>query len=305
MKNYLFIIRSYNDIDHFTPILDYILENKMATVHLFSSVPLQLILPNENLEYLKNKYKIEPSYLLQSEGNGLIKFIERTYVGLLQFNTKTLLPKYISIFLNHFIKRMRLWLRKLNEKKLTKNIDDLYDNIRPNLLIYDWTDPSLFPYKQLLAKAKLSGIPTVSIPHGLNVFLNPIMERIRQKHICKNQIQKGMSGMKNLVKKFKNGTSIALMIDQRVSEGIKIKFFEKKAFTTTIPAQFAKKYKTKIVPVYIERLKNDEFKIKFQEPIVFGENESIDTITENLNKIIEKMILNNPGQWIWTHDRWK
>ena len=131
------------------------------------------------------------------------------------------------------------------------------------------------------------------------------MEKIRQKYICKNQIQKGLSGMKNLVKKFKNGSSIALMIDQRVSEGIKSNFFEKKAFTTTIPAQFVKKYNTKIVPVYIERLKNDEFVIKFQEPLVFNEIESIETITSNLNKIIEKMILNNPEQWIWTHNRWK
>ena len=111
--------------------------------------------------------------------------------------------------------------------------------------------------------------------------------------------------MKNLLKKFKNGTSIALMIDQRVSEGIKSDFFEKKAFTTTIPAQFVKKYNAKIVPVYIKRLKNNEFVIRFQEPLIFNEIESIETITNNLNKIIEKMILNNPEQWIWTHNRWK
>ena len=194
---------------------------------------------------------------------------------------------------------------KISRKISIENIDIL-KKIKSN------SEPVIFisghfnNFEFMAMQIEKNGIDLAAIYRPLNnVFLNPIMERIRQKHICKNQIQKGMSGMKNLVKKFKNGTSIALMIDQRVSEGIKIKFFEKKAFTTTIPAQFAKKYKTKIVPVYIERLKNDEFKIKFQEPIVFGENESIDTITENLNKIIEKMILNNPGQWIWTHDRWK
>ena len=194
---------------------------------------------------------------------------------------------------------------KISRKISIENIDIL-KKIKSN------SEPVIFisghfnNFEFMAMQIEKNGIDLAAIYRPLNnVFLNPIMERIRQKHICKNQIQKGMSGMKNLVKKFKNGTSIALMIDQRVSEGIKINFFEKKAFTTTIPAQFAKKYKTKIVPVYIERLKNDEFKIKFQEPIVFGENESIDTITENLNKIIEKMILNNPGQWIWTHDRWK
>ena len=28
-------------------------------------------------------------------------------------------------------------------------------------------------------------------------------------------------------------------------------------------------------------------------------------ITIKINKVIEKMIVRNPGQWIWTHGRWK
>ena len=41
------------------------------------------------------------------------------------------------------------------------------------------------------------------------------------------------------------------MIDQRVSEGIKVDFFNRKALTTTIPAQLIKKYKLNVVPVHI------------------------------------------------------
>ena len=131
------------------------------------------------------------------------------------------------------------------------------------------------------------------------------MENIRKKYICPNQIQKGISGMKSLLKMFKNKTSIALMIDQRVSEGISCDFFENKALTTTIPAQFVKKFNAKIIPVYIERLKNNGFKIKYHNPIVFEDNASIETITLKLNQELEKMILKNPDQWIWTHNRWK
>ena len=43
------------------------------------------------------------------------------------------------------------------------------------------------------------------------------------------------------------------MIDQRVSEGENVIFFNKEALTTTIPAQFVKKYNCKVVPIYIER----------------------------------------------------
>jgi len=108
-----------------------------------------------------------------------------------------------------------------------------------------------------------------------------------------------------LLKEFKSGTSIALMIDQRVSEGVKCDFFGKKALTTTIPAQFIKKFDVAVVPIHIERLIDDNFKIKIFNNIQFSNNESVEKITLELNKILEKMIEKNPKQWIWTHNRWK
>ena len=138
-----------------------------------------------------------------------------------------------------------------------------------------------------------------------NKFLNPIMERIRKKYICKKQIKKGISGTKELLKEFKNGTSIALMIDQRVSEGIKSDLFGKEALTTTIPAQFIKKFNASVVPIYIERSIDDTFKLKIYESIKFSNDETVNDITKNLNQILEKMIMANPDQWIWTHNRWK
>ncbi len=138
-----------------------------------------------------------------------------------------------------------------------------------------------------------------------NFFLNPIMENIRKKYICKKQIKKGISGLKELLLNYKKGSSIALMIDQRVSQGIRSNLFNKKALTTTIPAQFVKKFNTKIVPVYIEREKNNNFRIKFFEPLKFKNESSIEDITSELNKVLEEMINKNPDQWIWTHDRWK
>jgi KDO2-lipid IV(A) lauroyltransferase len=151
-----------------------------------------------------------------------------------------------------------------------------------------------------------SGIDLAAIYRPLNnKFLNPIMEYIRKKHICKKQIKKGISGTKEILQNFKNGSSIALMIDQRVSQGIKSNLFNKEAFTTTIPAQFVKKFNTKIVPIYIERIMDNNFRLKIYEPLKFEKNDSLETITLNLNKILEKMIAKNPEQWIWTHNRWK
>jgi KDO2-lipid IV(A) lauroyltransferase len=138
-----------------------------------------------------------------------------------------------------------------------------------------------------------------------NPFLNIIMESIRKNYICKNQIKKGKGGIRDLLNLFKKKFSVALMIDQRVSEGDDVKLFNRPAKTTTIPAQLVKKYGCRIVPVYIERIKNINFKLYFSEPIKFDDKLSLKQITLELNKILEKMILKNPDQWIWSHDRWK
>tara|TARA_Y100000996_G_scaffold227701_1_gene179023 strand:- start:445 stop:1185 length:741 start_codon:yes stop_codon:yes gene_type:complete len=151
-----------------------------------------------------------------------------------------------------------------------------------------------------------AGIDLTTIYRPLNnIFLNPLMERIRKKYICKKQIKKGIAGTKELLQNFKNGSSIALMIDQRVTEGVMSDFFGQKARTTTIPAQFVKKFNAKIVPVYIQRFDNNKFKLEFDNIIEFKSDETLDAITLKLNKILEEMILKNPDQWIWTHNRWK
>ena len=138
-----------------------------------------------------------------------------------------------------------------------------------------------------------------------NIFLNKIMERIRKKYICKYQIKKGIGGLKNLIKLKKKNFSTALMIDQRVSEGILSNFFGEKAFTTTIPAQLIKKFNIPVVPVYIERTKDIKFKIIIEKPIYFSKDDTIQEITDELNKILEAMIIKKPEQWIWSHNRWK
>ena len=82
-------------------------------------------------------------------------------------------------------------------------------------------------------------------------------------------------------------------------------FFNNKALTTTIPAQFVKKFNCKIVPIYIERKNGHEFQLEIFKPIEFSQSENIENITLYLNQILEKMVKKNPEQWIWTHDRWK
>jgi Kdo2-lipid IVA lauroyltransferase/acyltransferase len=138
-----------------------------------------------------------------------------------------------------------------------------------------------------------------------NFFLNPFMEYLRKKYICKNQIKKGIAGVREAIEFIKKNHSIALMIDQRVSEGEKLNFFNKPALTTTLPAQLSIKYNLGIIPIFIQRDEHNKFKIEFQSEIKPNHYKNKFELTNELNKILEKMIMRNPNQWIWTHDRWK
>jgi len=142
-----------------------------------------------------------------------------------------------------------------------------------------------------------------------NIFLNPLMEYLRKRFVCKNQIKKGVSGIRECMNYLNKNYSIALMVDQRVSEGKRLPFFKRGALTTTLPAQLALKYKFDIIPVYISRNKDNSFEMELHNPIKTSGKESSEKnkidISLKINKIIEEMILRNPGQWIWTHNRWK
>ena len=161
-------------------------------------------------------------------------------------------------------------------------------------------------FELMAMQIEKSGIDLAAVYRPLNnIFLNSTMEQIRKKYICKTQIKKGLSGVREILKLFKNNCSIAMMIDQRVTEGIKINFFGKPAFTTSIPAQLVKKFNCPIVVIYIERKNKIDFEITINKPIYFDKNENLEKISEDLNLRLEKMISNNPEQWIWSHNRWK
>ena len=161
-------------------------------------------------------------------------------------------------------------------------------------------------FELMAMQIEKSGINMGAIYRPLNnIFLNKIMELIRVKYICKNQIKKGMPGIRQIIELFKKKHSIALMIDQRVSEGINSNLFGRQALTTTIPAQMVKKFDCDVVPIYIERVNKFSFKMKVFEPMTFNKEDSLENITNHLNNWLEKMIRNNPSQWIWSHNRWK
>ena len=218
--------------------------------------------------------------------------------------TKLMWNNYGRIFSEYvFIKNFRLG--KLGNKIEIKGVDILEEIKKSNKQVV-FISGHLSNFELMALSLEKSGIKLAAIYRPLNnIFLNRIMETIRKKYICKKQIKKGIGGLKELISLKKKNYSTALMIDQRVSEGILSNFFNQKALTTTIPAQLVKKFNIPVVPVYIERIGDISFKITIDNPIKFSKNDTIENITNELNLILEKMIMKKPEQWIWSHNRWK
>ena len=218
--------------------------------------------------------------------------------------TRSMWNNYGRLFAEYmFIKDFRYG--KLN-KKIQIQGQDILDEIKKSKKQVVFVSGHFSNFELMAMYLEKTGIELSAIYRPLNnIFLNRIMEGIRKKFICKYQIKKGIGGLKKLISLKKNNFSTAMMIDQRVSEGILSNLFNKEALTTTIPAQLVKKFNIPVVPVYIERIKDLNFKIVVHDPILFSNEDSIKNITLKLNQILERMILKKPEQWIWSHNRWK
>ena len=203
-----------------------------------------------------------------------------------------------------------LYMKNFRNGNLSKNIsiegEDILLNIKNQNQKVVFVSGHFSNFELMAMQIDKIGIKIAAIYRPLNnIFLNKFMERIRKKYICNNQIKKGIGGLKELIKLNNQGFSTALMIDQRVSQGVKSNFFNEKAFTTIIPAQLIKKFNMPVVPIFIERYEGIKFKMKVLKPIHFSNEDTIENITNELNKILEKMILASPYNWIWSHNRWK
>ena len=218
--------------------------------------------------------------------------------------TKQMWNNYGRVFAEY------IFIKDFREGKLGSSIliegQEIIDDIVKNKKQVIFISGHVANFELMAMHLEKSGINLSTIYRPLNnIFLNSKMEDIRKNYICKNQIKKGLGGIKNLIGLINKNFSTALMIDQRVSEGIFSDLFNEKALTTTIPAQLIKKFNMPIVPVRIERIEDIKFKITISNEINFDKNTSVQEITDKLNIILEKMILKRPEQWIWSHNRWK
>ncbi|MDE0808597.1 MAG: lauroyl acyltransferase [Alphaproteobacteria bacterium] len=160
-------------------------------------------------------------------------------------------------------------------------------------------------------------LPRMAEPNGVklhNIYraMNaPLADKILRQSAGRHEdelIPKGPSGAMRLARIMRNRGHIAMLVDQKLNEGIDVPFFSRPAKTAPAIAVFALKYRCPVVPVRIERLGGARFRVTFWPPITLpnsGDREA-DTLTimTEINTWLEGWIRDTPGQWLWLHRRW-
>ena len=235
----------------------------------------------------------------------IIQNLERINKNLDNNNKEKVIEKMWSNYGKTFIEYVHLnYFRKNSNHIEIVNKDIIKDLIKNNKKAI-FISGHFANYELMSMELTKLNLKLATIYRPLNnIFLNPFMVYLRKKFVCKNQIKKGLNGVKHSLNYMKKNYSIALMVDQRLSEGVRLPFFNELASTTSLPAQLAIKFKCDIIPIYISRKDDDKFKMEIMKPIKINSNKK-DEITKQINEVLEKLIIRDPSQWILTHNRWK
>ena len=121
-------------------------------------------------------------------------------------------------------------------------------------------------------------------------------------------IPKGGAGSRRLIEVMKSAGHVAIMIDQKMNDGISVPFLGREAMTAPAVARLALKYACPVVAGHIERLNGAHFRAILEPPITFADSgdvqkDVLDAMVQ-LNDIVGGWIRQRPGQWLWLHRRW-
>jgi KDO2-lipid IV(A) lauroyltransferase len=159
--------------------------------------------------------------------------------------------------------------------------------------------------------------PRVAMEHGLQLSLiyrhanNPYVDRFITRQRQRQHLKvfaKGKDGAKNIIRALKEKATIAMLIDQKMNDGIAVPFFNIPAMTAPAIAKLALAYNCPIVPATMVRCAGARFKVVILPPITVPPTDDAQqdyyNIMLHINGLLEEWIRKNPQQWFWVHQRW-
>ncbi len=141
-----------------------------------------------------------------------------------------------------------------------------------------------------------------------NPLVDELIINMRAKVMSRALIPKGKRGGRALIETLKAGRSLAMLVDQKLNDGIAAPFLGREAMTAPAAARLSLKFSAPVIPVSAERLKGAHFRVTVHEPIAFAPSGDVTAdvlaLTTLINQHLERDILARPEQWLWMHRRW-
>jgi len=114
-------------------------------------------------------------------------------------------------------------------------------------------------------------------------------------------------GLKPAIKSLRKGQDLVIFADQNVNaeEGVECRFFGRRTSTLAIVAAMAKKYDLPVVPMFTVRKRNSGVhQLVFLPQLHIQSGDSIESIAQKQNDVMEQMIRAYPDHWLWMHRKW-
>ncbi|MHA7871458.1 MAG: lysophospholipid acyltransferase family protein [Hyphococcus sp.] len=143
-----------------------------------------------------------------------------------------------------------------------------------------------------------------------NPLVDEMIIRKRAATMTRHQSPKGRRGARAFVDILNKGLSVAMLVDQKLNDGIAAPFFGREAMTAPAAARMAIKYDIPLVPISCERLGGAYFRVTAHAPIEYkadltgGVSTDVYNVTVRINETLERFIKAQPAQWLWFHRRW-
>lgn len=166
-----------------------------------------------------------------------------------------------------------------------------------------------------LANWEVPGV--VAMHYGVRLHVvyrpanNPWVEDIVRRgrgDIIAGLIPKGAEGARRAIELLRQGQALAILIDQKMNDGIAVPFFGHEAMTAPALARLAIRFDCTVLPTQVERLEGARFRVTVHPPLALiktGDRvRDVHDIMARANAMLEDWIRQRPGQWLWLHRRW-
>lgn len=163
-------------------------------------------------------------------------------------------------------------------------------------------------FEVMAAVIMAAGVPCqVSYRAANNPYVDALIRQSRERYGIKLFAPKG-DGTRELMAGMKRGESIALLVDQKYSQGPEVEFFGQPVNASPGAARMALRFGTVMQPLSVVRLPGVRFRVTAHEPIAVPDTgdkaADVKAGVQAANRFVEDRVREHPVDWFWVHKRW-